>query len=135
MRKSILSYGFLKRQSALHEEVRTGHLEKLQSLATEKLTKLTVHGWTAFTEAAHTLSHFREAKGARFIRGECKIFLPVQQNAALTQRGVPARLPSIIVAGPPPQRLGKEYCGEETILFSPTIKFKHWFCLTLCHES
>lgn len=28
----------------------------------------------------------------------------------------------------------REYCGKETILFSPTIKFKHGFCLTLGHE-
>lgn len=81
MRKPTFFYKFLKRQSALHEEVRTGFLEKLQSWLTKKLTKLTVHGWMPFTEAAHTLSHFREDKGARFIRGEGKIFLPVQQNA------------------------------------------------------
>jgi DNA-binding Lrp family transcriptional regulator len=52
LQKSILAYNFLKRQSALYEEVRTGLLEKLKGLAAENLEKVAVYGWTPFTEAA-----------------------------------------------------------------------------------
>lgn len=52
LQKSILAYNFLKRQSALYEEVRTGLLEKLKGLAAENLKKVAVYGWTPFTEAA-----------------------------------------------------------------------------------
>jgi DNA-binding Lrp family transcriptional regulator len=52
LHKSILAYNFLKRQSALYEEVRTGLLKKLKRLAAENLKKVAVYGWTPFTEAA-----------------------------------------------------------------------------------
>ncbi|MDP3183217.1 MAG: winged helix-turn-helix transcriptional regulator [Desulfobaccales bacterium] len=52
LQKSILAYDFLKRQSALYEEVRKNLLEKLRSLAAQDIQKVAVYGWTPFTEAA-----------------------------------------------------------------------------------
>lgn len=52
IQKSILAYDFLKRQSALYEEVRNNLLEKLNDLATQSITQASVYGWTPFTEAA-----------------------------------------------------------------------------------
>jgi len=52
LQKSILAYNFLKRQSALYEEVRQGLLEKLSALVAEDIRKVSVYGCTPFTEVA-----------------------------------------------------------------------------------
>lgn len=52
LQKSILAYNFLKRQSALYEEVRKGLLEKLSELAGQGVQKVSIYGCTPFTEAA-----------------------------------------------------------------------------------
>lgn len=52
LQKTILAYDFLKRQSALYEEVRKNLLEKLRSLSAQNIRKVAVYGWTPFTEAA-----------------------------------------------------------------------------------
>lgn len=52
LQKSILAYSFLKRQSALYEEVRQGLLEKLSALVAEGVRKVSVYGCTPFTEVA-----------------------------------------------------------------------------------
>ncbi len=52
LQKSALAYNFLKRQSALYEEVRKALLGKLAALATQGLRQVAVYGWTPFTEAA-----------------------------------------------------------------------------------
>jgi hypothetical protein len=52
LQKSILAYNFLKRQSALYEEVRKDVLEKLKGLAEEGVRKVGVYGRTPFTEGA-----------------------------------------------------------------------------------
>ena len=52
LRKSVLAYNFLKRQSALYEEVRKDLLKKLRNLAAENISQVAVYGWTPFTEAA-----------------------------------------------------------------------------------
>ncbi len=52
LRKSVLAYNFLRRQSALYEEVRKDLLRRLRSLAAEEVRQVDVYGWTPFTEAA-----------------------------------------------------------------------------------
>jgi hypothetical protein len=52
LQKSILAYNFLKRQSALYEEVRKNVLGKLTALAEEGIKKVAVYGRTPFTEGA-----------------------------------------------------------------------------------
>jgi len=52
VQKSLLAYDFLKRQSALYEEVRKNLLAKLDGLAAEEVKQVAVYGWTPFTEAA-----------------------------------------------------------------------------------
>jgi hypothetical protein len=52
VQKSSLAYNFLKRQSALYEDVRTGVLRKLAVLRAEGVSKVALYGWTPFTEAA-----------------------------------------------------------------------------------
>jgi predicted transcriptional regulator len=52
LQKSILAYNFLKRQSALYEEVRKDVLDKLKGLAKEGIRKVSVYGRTPFTEGA-----------------------------------------------------------------------------------
>ena len=52
LQKSVVAYNFLKRQSALFEEVRKDLLGKLQALAAQKVRRVAVYGWTPFTEAA-----------------------------------------------------------------------------------
>ena len=52
VQKSILAYNFLKRQSALYEDVRTGVLRKLRELRAEGVSRVALYGWTPFTEAA-----------------------------------------------------------------------------------
>jgi DNA-binding Lrp family transcriptional regulator len=52
LQKTVLAYNFLKRQSALYEEVRKDLLEKLKGLAGENTRRASVYGWTPFTEAA-----------------------------------------------------------------------------------
>ncbi len=52
IQKSLLAYDFLKRQSAMYEEVRFGLLEKLKNLRTRGVAKTAVYGWTPFTESA-----------------------------------------------------------------------------------
>ena len=52
LQKSILAYNFLKRQSALYEEVRKALLGKLEALATQEVQRVAVYDWTPFTEAA-----------------------------------------------------------------------------------
>ena len=52
LQKSVLAYDFLKRQSALYEEVRQGLLKKLASLVAEGVRKAAVYGCTPFTEVA-----------------------------------------------------------------------------------
>lgn len=52
LQKSVLAYNFLKRQSALFEEVRKDLLGKLQVLAAQKVRRVAVYGWTPFLEAA-----------------------------------------------------------------------------------
>ena len=50
VQKSVLAYNFMKRQSALYDEVRQGLLEKLQTLSKEGVNKASLYGWTPFTE-------------------------------------------------------------------------------------
>ncbi len=52
LQKSILAYNFLKRQSALYEEVRKDVLGKLKDLAGEGVQRVGVYGRTPFTEGA-----------------------------------------------------------------------------------
>lgn len=52
LQKTLLAYNFLKRQSALYEEVRKALLGKLKALATQEVQRVAVYGWTPFTEAA-----------------------------------------------------------------------------------
>lgn len=52
LQKTILAYNFLKRQSALYEEVRNGLLKKIKGLKGEGVEKAAVYGWTPFTETA-----------------------------------------------------------------------------------
>ncbi|MGO9117105.1 MAG: winged helix-turn-helix transcriptional regulator [Desulfomonilaceae bacterium] len=52
LQKSILAYNFLKRQSALYEEVRRDVLGKLKGLAEEGVHRVAVYGRTPFTEGA-----------------------------------------------------------------------------------
>jgi DNA-binding Lrp family transcriptional regulator len=52
LQKTILAYNFLKRQSALYEEVRNGLLKTVKSLRREGVDKAAVYGWTPFTETA-----------------------------------------------------------------------------------
>jgi hypothetical protein len=52
LQKSILAYNFVRRQSALYEEVRKNVLSMLKGLTEEGIRKLSVYGWTPFTEAA-----------------------------------------------------------------------------------
>lgn len=52
LQKTVLAYNFLKRQSALYEEVRKDLLDKLKGLAGENVKSASVYGWTPFTEAA-----------------------------------------------------------------------------------
>ena len=52
LEKSILAYNFLKRQSALYEEVRKDVLERLKGLSEEGIRKVAVYGRTPFTEGA-----------------------------------------------------------------------------------
>lgn len=52
LQKTVLAYNFLKRQSALYEEVRKDLLEKLKALAAESIKRVSVYGWTPFTESA-----------------------------------------------------------------------------------
>jgi len=51
LQKTVLAYNFLKRQSALYEEVRRDLLEKLEGLAEEGVKSASVYGWNPFTEA------------------------------------------------------------------------------------
>jgi DNA-binding Lrp family transcriptional regulator len=52
LRKSVLAYNFLRRQSALYEDVRADILKKLKDLAADGVRQVAVYGWTPFTEAA-----------------------------------------------------------------------------------
>jgi hypothetical protein len=52
LQKSILAYDFLKRQSALYEEVRKDVLGKLKGLAEQGIQKVAVYGRNPFTEGA-----------------------------------------------------------------------------------
>ncbi len=52
LQKTILAYNFVRRQSALYEEVRKDVLGKLKELAEEGIRKVSVYGWTPFAEAA-----------------------------------------------------------------------------------
>jgi hypothetical protein len=52
VQKSILAYNFVKRQSALFEEVRRDFLGKLNGLRTEGVETASFYGWTPFTEPA-----------------------------------------------------------------------------------
>jgi hypothetical protein len=52
LQKSVLAYDFLKRQSALYEEVRQKVLGKLTGLAEEGVQKVAVYGRNPFTEGA-----------------------------------------------------------------------------------
>jgi MarR family len=52
LQKSLIAYDFLKRQSALYEEVRKDVLGKLKRLAEEGVRKVAVYGRNPFTEGA-----------------------------------------------------------------------------------
>jgi DNA-binding Lrp family transcriptional regulator len=52
IQKTTLAYNFLKRQRALYEEVRNNLLGKLKTLPAKKVGKVSVYGWTPFTESA-----------------------------------------------------------------------------------
>ncbi len=52
LQKSLIAYDFLKRQSALYEEVRKDVLGKLRRLAEEGVQKVAVYGRNPFTEGA-----------------------------------------------------------------------------------
>ena len=52
LQKTHLAYDFLKRQSALYEEVRTHLIEKLKTLAADGIRSASVYGWTPFTETS-----------------------------------------------------------------------------------
>jgi len=52
LQKAVLAYSFVKKQSALYEEVRHGLLDKLRGLAREGVQKVSVYGWTPLTETA-----------------------------------------------------------------------------------
>jgi len=52
IQKSILAYDFVKTQSALYEEVRTGLLQKLKELGAEGVSRVALYGWTPLTESA-----------------------------------------------------------------------------------
>ena len=52
MQKTHLAYDFLKRQSALYEEVRNHVLKRLKSLSADGVRSVSLYGWTPFTETA-----------------------------------------------------------------------------------
>jgi len=52
LQKSVLAYNFMKRQRALYEEVRNGLLKNLRKLSEEGIRKVSLYGWTPFTETA-----------------------------------------------------------------------------------
>jgi len=52
LQKSILAYNFLKRQSALYEEVRKDLLGKLEAMVAQEVRRAAIYGWTPFSEAA-----------------------------------------------------------------------------------
>ena len=50
IRKSILAYDFLVRQSNLYDEVRNGLINRLKSLSKNGVMRVSIYGWTPFTE-------------------------------------------------------------------------------------
>jgi DNA-binding Lrp family transcriptional regulator len=52
IQKTILAYDFMKRQSALYDQVRKDLLAKLEALAESGVKRVAIYGWTPFTETA-----------------------------------------------------------------------------------
>jgi DNA-binding Lrp family transcriptional regulator len=52
VQKTALAYNFLKRQTTLYQDVRENLLGQLQSLKDEGVRKVSVYGWTPFSESA-----------------------------------------------------------------------------------
>jgi DNA-binding Lrp family transcriptional regulator len=52
LQKTRLAYHFLKRQSALYDEVRQGLLDKLKTVKQDDVKRVGVYGWGPFTEVA-----------------------------------------------------------------------------------
>jgi hypothetical protein len=52
IRKSVLAYNFLVRQSNLYDEVRNGLIKELKNVSARRVKTVSVYGWTPFTETA-----------------------------------------------------------------------------------
>jgi DNA-binding Lrp family transcriptional regulator len=119
LQKSILAYNFLKRQSALYEEVRKDVLEKLKGLADEGIGKVAIYGRTPFTEAAVL---YLVSEGIRVTA----VYVDSVDSEGLSFNRIPLRLVSefdgdcgvLVLMGPLPAEL-EEKINTRTLVCYP----------------